>query len=1339
MDGGGAGPAMEAGVRPTTAATRTRTQSAGQLQKAMSMHRSLGGSGGVMHEGEGGGGDPRLLHFVHMVGELVGDGEGPNDPIMSTMAKQMLVEDMDISLHQVRQLAMWVHEVESLVEERDATKAASRQTSEESEGGDVFLEGGEAAKPLGGVVVYGGIAMDIISEVDHFPKANSTLEALSFRTSPGGKGANAAVACGRLGTPCYAVGCIGDDDFGRTLVKQLSKCVKTNGVKVVRDAGTGFALIVTALDTRQKTNTICKGANQQVGTDDLDRLKLVMDTHPEIGIMLITLDAGDRKGVAMSNVAELGRKADKLVILRASPLDEAQGISTPLLDNSHVVIVTTGEAAIALRTGPDAHNKKTQHPTSLSSLQQCAAAAKALLHRSTTPVAVIVSSGMGVTCRVSLSRARQLAHPVLHTDAAGAYCSETADGDEYTITLPPFRGPVVDVVGAVDALTGGIAAALARGVSLSHALVWGTACTARSVSEAGAQDSMPSMSSLNGFLRMENVHVSTGDDGGDPLLWPADKPMVGAQLRELEEHLHMGDTDAFRAAIENLKTQCRRSTEPGRIVSEPVDFQGHTLLHLAVLYGDLKSVLILLSAGADSSVSDHYGMTPLERCDKEYRAARKSVQHKFAMIKFCLVCVDQVNRVIEKASATDRTASGDPLSHSHAAFGGDPSPLLGPEGRQSVLSSGRSRSTSMAESAVRRTQTPTTVLYDCGRALSPLLNQSWGHSLLAMMTLPMDESLGCEQHKDDLHAVCHHLILQVLRDGAVRDIALKTMAETVLRNSGTKFSHGLAYSGNDEVMRALYGSAVERGSTPTDQYEDDVEGEDVVIDLDRAPPPPTPLAERAGAQFVKDHMQGGHHDTDMEGRTLLHYAMIGENLPMCVTLLNWGHSQFVRDNQGKIPRAYSQKSSFVEEVKKLQLETDAFVSVGHTLATDKAITLLVDEARKVHLQLWWDKGGKAASGLGIRPGEPWTAEIDKAMKKCKICIVVLTKKWLDSLYCNGEIKCALSYNKEIIAIMPPLPVEERASIADIPETSDIYAALTHRQVFDFSNATNEEFVLGLPRVFEVVESVKPSFQHDPERDSDPLLHDSVSWISDIIKPSTVGARWDADKYVFLLCANVAEDATETMFTRLLARELVESGVPVVVGFRPMNNVRDEDYMKCLHQHVDSCTFLVLVIQESSNFQFFSRVVQEASVGNTRVIMVPYTRLSEQQDSGFGYTAHLASPSTSCFTDWMGSGIGLTQSSPIFREGFRDFLVKLDELQGDSANLTNNEERRRMSFEVPRPPPVRSGFSITKSASDVSFPTMHPMRRSRHHAHGRHRTSLPAVVGRSASASSSILE
>ena len=73
------------------------------------------------------------------------------------------------------------------------------------------------------IVVIGSINMDLVLRVPRMPLPGETLTGGAFRTIPGGKGANQAVACARLsgkvaGAQQVAmVGCVGDDAFGATL------------------------------------------------------------------------------------------------------------------------------------------------------------------------------------------------------------------------------------------------------------------------------------------------------------------------------------------------------------------------------------------------------------------------------------------------------------------------------------------------------------------------------------------------------------------------------------------------------------------------------------------------------------------------------------------------------------------------------------------------------------------------------------------------------------------------------------------------------------------------------------------------------------------------------------------------------------------------------------------------------------------------------------------------------------------------------------------------------------------------------------------------------------------
>ena len=67
------------------------------------------------------------------------------------------------------------------------------------------------------VVVVGSLNMDLVMRTPRVPVGGETLHGHEFSTLPGGKGANQAVACARLGAKVSMIGQVGNDGFGTTL------------------------------------------------------------------------------------------------------------------------------------------------------------------------------------------------------------------------------------------------------------------------------------------------------------------------------------------------------------------------------------------------------------------------------------------------------------------------------------------------------------------------------------------------------------------------------------------------------------------------------------------------------------------------------------------------------------------------------------------------------------------------------------------------------------------------------------------------------------------------------------------------------------------------------------------------------------------------------------------------------------------------------------------------------------------------------------------------------------------------------------------------------------------
>ena len=68
------------------------------------------------------------------------------------------------------------------------------------------------------IVVFGAINMDLIGLSTRLPLPGETVKGESFYTSPGGKGANQAVAAARLGGAVKMFGRVGNDLFGQDLI-----------------------------------------------------------------------------------------------------------------------------------------------------------------------------------------------------------------------------------------------------------------------------------------------------------------------------------------------------------------------------------------------------------------------------------------------------------------------------------------------------------------------------------------------------------------------------------------------------------------------------------------------------------------------------------------------------------------------------------------------------------------------------------------------------------------------------------------------------------------------------------------------------------------------------------------------------------------------------------------------------------------------------------------------------------------------------------------------------------------------------------------------------------------
>jgi ribokinase len=122
---------------------------------------------------------------------------------------------------------------------------------------------------MGHISVIGSCNMDLMIEADRRPQAGETVMGKRLIVSPGGKGANQAVAAARLGEKVYMIGCVGNDAYGSMMLDTLKENgVNTDYVSVLDNEATGTAHIILA--EGDNSIIVLKGANDKVDKNVVD-------------------------------------------------------------------------------------------------------------------------------------------------------------------------------------------------------------------------------------------------------------------------------------------------------------------------------------------------------------------------------------------------------------------------------------------------------------------------------------------------------------------------------------------------------------------------------------------------------------------------------------------------------------------------------------------------------------------------------------------------------------------------------------------------------------------------------------------------------------------------------------------------------------------------------------------------------------------------------------------------------------------------------------------------------------------------------------------------------------
>lgn len=280
--------------------------------------------------------------------------------------------------------------------------------------------------------------MDFVVMAHHIPGPGETVLGRDFKTFPGGKGANQAVACARAGAaPTQMLLALGADSFATPLEASLRDAGVALQLIRADDQSTGTAFICVS-DDAENAITVAPGANQCLRPEHLPPLAgvshLLMQLETPMDTVTAYARAAQAQGVS--------------VVLNAAP---AQHLPNALMDALDVLIVNEGELSTVAG----------HHGTILERLER--------LNVST----VVVTLGH---------------HGCLARHHGALYWQ------------PAYRVTPIDTTGAGDTFCGALVATLSQGAGMAQALQTASAAGALACTRLGAQSSIPQAHEVTDFL-----------------------------------------------------------------------------------------------------------------------------------------------------------------------------------------------------------------------------------------------------------------------------------------------------------------------------------------------------------------------------------------------------------------------------------------------------------------------------------------------------------------------------------------------------------------------------------------------------------------------------------------------------------------------------------------------------------------------------------------------------------------------------------------------------------------------------------------------------------------------
>ena len=291
------------------------------------------------------------------------------------------------------------------------------------------------------ILVAGSANLDFVVRAARIPAPGETVLGREFRTFPGGKGANQAIACARAaGVATQMLLALGNDAFAIPLEASLREAGVILHIVRAAHEPTGTAFICVS-DDAENAITVAPGANARLARQHLPPLAGVSHLLLQLEIPIASVTA----------YARAAHAAGVTVVLNGAP---AAPLPRELLAALDLLIVNEGELA------------------TISGIAGDVDAAIAALE---VPCIAVTLGARGARARCGAA----------HFSQAG------------------FAVKAVDTTAAGDTFCGALVAELGRGAGWPQALRFACAAAALACTQAGAQTSIPTREAVLAFLQSQ--------------------------------------------------------------------------------------------------------------------------------------------------------------------------------------------------------------------------------------------------------------------------------------------------------------------------------------------------------------------------------------------------------------------------------------------------------------------------------------------------------------------------------------------------------------------------------------------------------------------------------------------------------------------------------------------------------------------------------------------------------------------------------------------------------------------------------------------------------------------